>query len=364
MLTVSNWPNTRIENRYLDLYYSALATHGITLGPGCEIRDEFLHANAGTLNAIQFQWAPEQIWRVRGTSVLARARGLAGFRNYLRLAHSLGIRIVWTLHDIEHHEGSGWLDSVGYRLLASYADLCVVHDEWAAEQFVRRFKGSRDRVVVMEHGNYDGVFPTAVARSTTLSRLNIDPVRRVLLCQGAVRPYKGFELAIEAAKKLGANYHLIIAGRVMEPAYGESLRALAQNSDNITLLLESQSDQAVSDLFAACDCFLLPYAKITGSGSLLTTATLSRGFVATDLPYFRAALKQEPQAGVCFPVGSVSGLVEAVQTFFAKDVNTRHAAARRIADRVPWNEVVRPVAEWFHHTFPQPTHTATATRAN
>ncbi|VTR99805.1 Xanthan biosynthesis glycosyltransferase GumI OS=alpha proteobacterium JLT2015 GN=C725_2571 PE=4 SV=1: Glycos_transf_1 [Gemmata massiliana] len=352
MPIVSNWPNVRIENRYLDLYYGALAAHGVTLGPGCEVRDDFLRAHAGTIDAIQFQWAPEQIWRCRGTSLWARARGLAGFWKYLRLARSLGIRIVWTLHDVEHHEGSGRLDELGYRLLARFADLCIVHDEWAADQFVRRFGGSRERVRVMEHGNYDGVFPAAASRAETLARFGIDPARRVLLCQGNIRPYKRFDLAIEAAKRLGAEYHLIVAGRPPDPAFADELRRTAAGTANVTLLLGSQSDQVVSDLFAAADCFLLPYAKITGSGSLLTTATLGRGFVASELPYFRAALAQEPDAGVCFPVGLVEGLCNAVRAFFAGDVPARHHAARRIADRVPWGEVVRPVTEWFHRTCP------------
>ncbi len=198
MITFSSWPNLPCENAYLSLYHRALAGYGIRLGPPCEIQDAFLRANAGRINAIHIQWAPEQIWRCRGSSAWARARGLAGFWKYLRLARSLGIRVIWTLHDVEHHEGSGRLDEFGYRLLARRADLCIVHDEWAAEQFVQRFGGARERVCVMEHGNYDGVFPTAAPRAGTLAKFGIDPARRVLLCQGNIRPYKRFDLAIEA----------------------------------------------------------------------------------------------------------------------------------------------------------------------
>src|SRR5262245_63726077 len=103
MITVSSWPNLPCENQYLTLYHRALAGYGIALGPPCVIQDDFLRANAGRIDAIHIQWAPEQIWRCRGTSVWSRLRELAGFWKYLRLARSLGIRVLWTLHDVEHH---------------------------------------------------------------------------------------------------------------------------------------------------------------------------------------------------------------------------------------------------------------------
>lgn len=352
MITVSSWPNYASENQYLRLYHAALAGYDIRLGPPCEIRDDFLRQHAGAVDAIHIQWAPEQIWRARGQSLWGRARGLAGFWKYLRLARSLGIKVVWTLHDAEHHEGSGATDRLGYRLLARAADLCIVHDEAAADVFVSRFGGHRDRVRVMEHGNYDGAFPIAAPRADTLRKLAIDPARRVLLCQGNIRPYKRFDLAIAAASELGPAYHLIVAGHPLEPRFGDDLRRAAAGDSNVTLLLESQPEQTVSDLFAAADCFLLPYAKITGSGSLLTTATLGRGFVATDLPYFRRAVEQEPAAGELCPVGSAAGLTDAVRRFFAVPADRRHRAARGLADRVPWAEVVRPVVDWYRAAFP------------
>jgi len=271
---------------------------------------------------------------------------------YLRLARSLGIRLLWTLHDVARHEGSDWVDEWGYRLLASSADLCIVHDQWAANQFVTRFRGARDRVCVMEHGNYDGVFPPARSRKETLAALGINESSTVLLCHGHIRPYKGYEVAIEAARRLGRPFHLIVAGAPVVPAYADELRAKAAGLSNVKLLFDHQTDQAVSDLFAAADCYVLPYTQITGSGALLTTATLGRGFVASDLPYFRQAVEHDPDAGVFFQTGSVDSLAEAIRAFFTKPPHTRHEAARHIADRVPWNRVVQPVVARLNQMFP------------
>lgn len=350
-VTVSSWPAPG-ENRYLALYAGALERHGVRAGPTCVFADDWLRRHAGTIAAVHIQWTPERLWRNRGDGVVSQLRGLAGLWRYLRLARRLGVKVVWTLHDTEHHEGGGRLDAVGYRLLARAADLAIVHDEWAAGQLVRRLGGRPDRVCVMEHGNYDGVFPPARPRAETLAALGVNPARRVLLCQGAVRPYKGYGLAIDAARRLGPAYHLIVAGRPLDPAFGDDLRRAAAGASTVTLVLESQTEQAMSDLFAAADCFLLPYSKITGSGSLLTAATLGRGFVASDLPYFRRAVEREPQAGELFPPGDAAGLAAAVGRFFAPPTDERHRAARRLADRAAWADAVRPVVDWYRKAFP------------
>jgi glycosyltransferase involved in cell wall biosynthesis len=67
--------------------------------------------------------------------------------------------------------------------------------------------------------------------------------------------------------------------------------------------------------------------------------------VASDLPYFREVLADDPTAGVFCRPDDASGLAAAVETFFAGDVPARHAAARRLADRYAWSEVIKPVAE-------------------
>src|SRR5262245_32079806 len=152
-IAISNWPDNYGDNPYLSLYYGALEKYGIVPGPPARIEDSFLRENAGAVTAVHIQYVPEQIWRIRGKSWRHRLRGLAGFWNYLRVARSVGIKILWTVHDVEHHEGSGWLDELGYRMLARRADLCIVHDDWARDQLIRRFRGDPSRVRVMEIGN-------------------------------------------------------------------------------------------------------------------------------------------------------------------------------------------------------------------
>src|SRR4051812_27454759 len=356
MVTLSSWPDTRrhgtLANQYCALYERALTARGITLGPPATISNDFLEAHRDTLDAIQIQWVPEQIWRVGTTSRWQELRRVLGLWSFLRLARAYGIKLIWTFHDVAPQERPCWVDRVGFRVLASQTDLCIVHDDWAARQFARKYPRSRADVRLMQHGNYDGVFPSGGPRDETLRQLGIDPSKRVLLCQGLLRPYKRFELAIEAAGLLGRDYHLIVAGPATDDGYVTALRTEAASAGNVTLLTESLPPQTVSDLFTACDCFLLPYQQITGSGAALTTATLGRAFVASNLPYFQRLAALEPDAVVLQEELSAPALAEAVRRFFAVPTGARHLAARRLADRVPWPQVVTPVIDWFEATFP------------
>jgi glycosyltransferase involved in cell wall biosynthesis len=353
MITISSWPNTPTTNQYLNLYHEALGRYGIALGPPLEIQDDFLTARRGNVQAIHLQWVPEQIWRARGPSWHHRLRGVGGLWKFLRHARGLGIRILWTLHDIEPHERGGVFDGLGYRLLARFADVCICHDRWAAEQFVRRLGGRAEKVILMPHGNYDGIYPSPAPREATLTRLGLDPRRKTLVCQGMIRPYKRFDLAVDALRRLGDAYQLVVAGWPTEAAWGEDLRRRAEGLSGVRLLFEELSEQALADVVHAADCVLLPYQKITGSGAFLTVATLGRGVVASDLRFFRHLLEFDPEAGVLFPAGDVAGLAGAVRRFFERDPAERGRAARRIADRFAWSEVVKPVVAWFHRTFPE-----------
>ncbi|HJZ55193.1 MAG TPA: hypothetical protein VKE74_09555, partial [Gemmataceae bacterium] len=50
-------------------------------------------------------------------------------------------------------------------------------------------------------------------------------------------------------------------------------------------------------------------------------------------------------AGVIVSGDDSAALAAGVRAFFATDIHARHAAARRLADRLAWPEVVKPVAE-------------------
>jgi glycosyltransferase involved in cell wall biosynthesis len=347
MTVIAYYPaHPRHQNPYFTLYHRALAAHGVQVCDGA-VEDTFLARHAGRIEAMHIQWVPESIWRMRGPGWAAQLRGVLGFWRYLRLARRLGIKVLWTIHDLEHHEGCTWIDRLGYRLLARFADLCVCHSDWCRDMAVRRFRLDPANVLSIPHGNYDGHYPPARPRDRVRADWGLDPRRRTLLCFGFVRPYKGADLALEALRLLGPDYQLVIAGAPSVPEYVAGLERAAQGLDNVRCAFRILDDQDVADLMAAADCALFPYRKITGSGALAATLTMGLGVVASDLPYFRETLAPEPEAGVLVPGNDAAALADGVRRFFAAGSDRRSAAARRLADLYAWDKVVEPVIAWI-----------------
>jgi glycosyltransferase involved in cell wall biosynthesis len=274
---------------------------------------------------------------------------VGALRRFLDGAPARGIPVVWTVHNLTAHEPVPIIDRAGFQALHRRAALRVFHSRWARDAAVARFAGGA--TLVAPHPNYDGVFPPARPRERTEAELGLPPGRTLLLCFGGIRHYKGFDVAIEAMRHLrGGRFHLLIIGRGPSRVSGR-LRALAGARTDITLLLDGPaSDQLVADAIAASDVVLLPYREVTTSGALLAALTLSRGVIASDLPYFREVLSPHGQAGEFAAPGDAAALAAAIEAYGAVDIATRGRAARAIADRCPISAAVQPLADWLRST--------------
>jgi glycosyltransferase involved in cell wall biosynthesis len=348
---VGSWPPSPL-NAYLRLYTGALRPHGIVTREIAVNDAALCSAVEGGLDVLHLHWSVEYIWRNRG-GLGGRARGLVGFVRFLRLARRLGVKVVWTVHEL-HPAGDGRsrLDRLGFRYLARAADLCICHDAETRADFLRLYGARPERTVVMPHGNYDGQFPPPAAPAAARVRFGLHPARRTLVGQGLIIPHKGFDVAIEAVRRLGPDYQLLIAGPADDPAYVEKLRAAAAGLPGVVVRPGSLDAQGVADVYAAADAAVLPYRRTTGSGALLTALTMGRGVVAADVRYFRQTLAPEPDAGVLVPGDDPDKLAAAVREFFTRPTADRSAAARRLADRHAWPAVVRPVVDWYARAFP------------
>jgi glycosyltransferase involved in cell wall biosynthesis len=354
MIAVAYHPKLECYNPYLRMYADALAAHGIVPGPVLETGRRFLDENVGRVQALHVQWNPDHLWHPPwAQGWRRRARCMAKFVWFLRRARRLGYKLVWTLHDAERHEGNRWGDETGHRLLARSVDLCICHDTLAADQFVTRFGGDRRNVRVMPIGNYDPVaLPPRATRAEVLAARGLDPARPTFLCHGALRPYKRYDVAVEAFRRLGPGYQLLVSGVEAVPETVAGLRAAGAGLGHVRLDVGRTSDQELADLFAATDGLILPYGKITGSSALITAWTFGRGTISSDLPHFREMAALCDRAGLTFPVGNADGLAQAVRRFLDVGPAVRGRAARALADRFEWGAVVRPVLEWYRGAFP------------
>ncbi|WP_239313008.1 MULTISPECIES: glycosyltransferase [unclassified Frankia] len=148
------------------------------------------------------------------------------------------------------------------RVVSGLADAVVVHE--------RAFTDVVPSAVLIPHGIEDLVTPD---RGASRLALGLDG-RLTVLCFGFVAPYKGLELACEAAVLAGGTVQLVVAGgdhprMTGTHSYADALRE--RFADKVRFVGYVPEEQ-VGHWFGAADLALLPYPKPHASSGVLALA--------------------------------------------------------------------------------------------
>jgi beta-1,4-mannosyltransferase len=338
----AHWP-PKTKSPYIPLFYGALEPHGVVPVAAMWNKVEWLamrHADV-----LHFHW-PDTFWRRGYVRYIGCARGIWNTREYLRTAKRRGLKVVWTVHNHDAHEGGGWFDALGYWILAREADLIICHTRWSADAVVRTYHPT-GAIIVMPHGNFEGVYPAPRPRAVVASELGFDPERPIVSCLGNIRRYKGLELACSAVAQLRGEVQLLIAGPPRRGYNLQPLRRATAALPKAVLLDRWTTNQEFADFTASSDAVLLPYTRVTTSGVLLTAWTLGSGVICSDLPFFRELLPEPSDAGRLFRANDTESLADAIRTYVAIPREVRVASAIRQARKYSWAICVRPVVQWI-----------------
>lgn len=216
----------------------------------------------------------------------------------LRFAHLRGIRLVYTVHNLHHHdELYPQLNRMANDWIFAHADAIHVHDDATAAAVAAAYGRERD-VYVVPHGHYLHAYPNHIDPRSARERLNLSPNAFVYLCLGQMRPYKGLDQLIDAFLALEDDDHdserdgiLVIAGHV-GPAtqasqdYVEHLRSLARDHPGIRLFPTYVADEDLQVFFNAADVCVFPYRRVTTSGAALLAYSFGKPIVAPSIGPF------------------------------------------------------------------------------
>ena len=244
------------------------------LYPGDSLTDETAPLPAGPNLTVRrtlawynpFGWAFEGL-RVRADVVHAQHWSLPLVPVYLTvlaLARLRGARIVLTIHNTAPHTRS-WAFVPALRALARLAHCCVLHSEYGREQAVELLGIPPGRVRVIALGAWSGVPAPAADRAAARVRLGLPDGAPVVLCFGALRPYKGVDVLMRAfAQALAAvpEARLVVAGKPWTD--WAPYQALAEElgiSGRLHAFPRFIPEAEVADFFAAADLVVLPYAQ-------------------------------------------------------------------------------------------------------
>lgn len=339
-------PDYSESNPYQRLLATGLAEEGVDVDYGgiasrlpLPILASWL--GRGCPRVIHIHWTHEFLGVSRGSDTRPLARAL--FLGQLRLLRFLNVRIVWTLHNLGAHEGGhGPRERAAHRKLFALVDAVICHCSAARDSAISAFGLSprdREKLHVIPHGNYAGVYPDTIDRATARERLGLPPDARVFLFVGALREYKGTEELIEAFRSVTEpNARLIIAGMPNGDSVAESLGRAAAADPRISLRLEFVPPEELQVYLRACNAVVLPFRAILTSGSAILALSFDRPVIAPSIGCLPETIPSE--AGLLYDAHTPGALAETLRKAMSTNLAAMEHAARFRAEELEW----RPIA--------------------
>jgi len=200
-----------------------------------------------------------------------------------------GARVVATLHNAQPHDDSPdrRFNFLTTRLLR-HADQVLVHTHGMAEAAMAAYSLPAGKVRVVPMAVFAGFDRGAFTRTQARRHLGLRPEDVVGLMFGAIRPYKGVEVALEALARLPPHFKLVVAGRAWEnwDIHHRRIQALGLE-DRVTARTDYIPDSEVELYHKAADAALFPYLKFEAqSAAGLTAVSFGLPIVASDLGGF------------------------------------------------------------------------------
>lgn len=271
---------------------------------------------------------------------------------FLRALKKLGIKLVYTAHNVLPHDTGNALITV-YRQVYSEMDAIICHTEEAKRRLIREFSVARERLTVIAHGP---LLHDAKLRSVQVSKSQLAvPEDKVLVVwQGIIRSYKGVEFLLESWCKVNSralNAQLLIAGTgesgLLE-AIKEQVNRL-QLQESVRLDFKFIPDEELPTYYQASDILVYPYKEVTTSGALMTALAYGKPIVATALPAFREVLK-DGNTALLVNYGDVDALANAL-TRLIQNSNERERLAREVATSDKFENSWTHIARQTHQLY-------------
>jgi glycosyltransferase involved in cell wall biosynthesis len=195
--------------------------------------------------------------------------------------------IVTTIHNVRPHEDS-LFSSAARRLIFALSDHFIVHSTRNKKDMHHYFQIPKHRISVIPHGLLSFPSDAGLHKRDAKSAIGLNPRNQTILCFGAIRPYKGIDILIEAASILTSDLprlRIMIVGQPWEDwqPYQDRINTLGL-MNRMFLKLDFIKSNEVSRYFQAADLVVLPYRHFhaqTGVG--LIALSLGKALIVSDV---------------------------------------------------------------------------------
>lgn len=195
------------------------------------------------------------------------------------------IKLVWTFHNLyPHNKKYQKLEKWIRKRVLNFCSIITVAGESIKESLSTEFGIKRDKINILHHGHYKGVYPENKVNYRSI--YGIEDNKFVFLFVGAIKPYKGVEVLLSEFSKINNEHvHLIIAGKEYDGM--SSVLEKYKKIKNITFDLRFIPDDELADIILSSNTIVLPYKNITTSGTAILSASLKRKIICPDTPFMK-----------------------------------------------------------------------------
>lgn len=192
--------------------------------------------------------------------------------------------LVHTVHNAKAYHGEDSMQARGYRALLDRFDRLIVHGAESRQAMIEQGVAP-ERLAIVPHP------PMALAPADAATMAQVpDPRLPRLLFFGTIRPYKGFDLLIEACLMLwreGLAFELAVAGKpFMEVApLLDAVRA-AGFGERLILDLDFLKEEKLDAHLRKADMIAFPYRHIDSSGAFLSALHYGKAMACTRVGMF------------------------------------------------------------------------------
>ena len=238
---------------------------------------------------------------------------------FLRFAKRLGIRIVYTVHNVLP-QGTGDRRRSIFEKLYRLPDALICHDAVARGRLTQEFAVRRTAL---------RLFLTGLCLHLTASLQRIAPAKSLRsprikswccgreFC-GPKRPFLPAEGVAAGSGKESCRSPAVVgpAERASISAVADEVRTLGiENS--VRLDLRFVPERQITLLDSAADVLVYPYSEITTSGALMTGLGYGKAIITTKLERFQS-VSTEGRDALMVDYGDVDGLAETILTLAAQ----------------------------------------------
>lgn len=209
----------------------------------------------------------------------------------LQFAKLKGAKLVWTAHNLKAHDNQQYpaLEKWFWKLFLGQLDGYVSLNQIGREKLLNRFPQLEGKpYTITPLGHFRDIYPDETDKISARKFLSIPPDRRVMVCAGAIRPYKNLPHLIKVFKQIDdPDLVLLIAGLPINEEIKQEIIATAEGDNRILLQFGLISEAEFQYYLRAADLVVLPYFRIFNSASALLSLSFECPTLLPDLGAMR-----------------------------------------------------------------------------